>query len=86
MYSIIILFYYYGQYINPIAISYQKEKREKKEIFVYGFKHIKTDKNDNCIQFGFESDEMYGNDKLFSFLSNKVINQELENRDNVLVF
>ena len=31
---------------------------ENKEIFVYGFKHIKTDKIDKCILIGCESDAL----------------------------
>ena len=51
--------------------SYMKNEDvpENKEIFVYGFKHVKTDQIDNYILFGCESDELYENDKLFNFWS-----------------
>ena len=42
-----------------------EEFSENKEIFIYGMKHIKTDKVDNYILFGSESEELYSNDKLF---------------------
>ena len=40
---------------------------EHKEIFVYGFEHIKTDKIDKFVLIGCESDELSENDKLFNF-------------------
>ena len=54
---------------------------ENKEIFIYGFKHVKTDKVDNYILIGCDSDELPENNKLFNFWSNKFINNELEKRD-----
>ena len=62
--------------------SYTKNEdiSEKKEIFIYSFKHVKTDKVDNYIIIGSESDELFENDKLFNFWSNKFINKEIENR------
>ena len=54
---------------------------ENKEIFIYSFKHVKTDKVDNYILIGCESDELFENDKLFNFWSNKFINNEIENRN-----
>ena len=54
---------------------------ENKEIFVYSFKHVKTDKVDSYILIGCESDELFENDKLFNFWSNKLINKEIENRN-----
>ena len=54
---------------------------ENKEIFIYSFKHIKTDKVDNYILIASESDELHENDKLFNFWSNKLINKEIENRN-----
>ena len=51
-----------------------------KGTFIYGFKHIKTDKIDNIL-IGCESDVLYENNKLFNFWSNKIINQEIEKRD-----
>ena len=52
-----------------------------KEIFVHGFKHVKTEKIDKYILIGCESDELYENDNLFTFWSNKFINEEIESRD-----
>ena len=54
---------------------------ENKEIFIYGFKRVKTDKIDNHILIGCGSDELFENDKLFNFWSNKFINTEIEKRD-----
>ena len=57
---------------------------ENKEIFVYGFKHVKTDKIDNYILTGCESEKLDENKKLFKFWSNKIINdinEEIEKRD-----
>ena len=54
---------------------------ENKEIFFYSFKPVKTDKVDNYILIGSESDELYENDKLFNIWSNKLINKEIENRN-----
>ena len=45
---------------------------ENKEIFVYGFKHIKTDRIDNYLLIGCESYELYENNELFNFWSNKI--------------
>ena len=53
---------------------------ENKEIFIYSFKHVKTDKIDNYILIASESDELHENDKLFNIWSNKLINKEIENR------
>ena len=48
-------------------ISYLKSEDfpETKEMSVYGFKHIKTDKVNKYILLGCESDELYEIDKLF---------------------
>ena len=54
---------------------------ENKVIFIYSFKHVKTDKIDNYVLMGSESEELFENDKLFNFWSNKFINNEIENRD-----
>ena len=51
---------------------------ENKEIFIYGFKHIKTGKIDNYFLIGCEADELYENNNLFNFWSNKIINKEIE--------
>ena len=63
--------------------SYTKYENipENKEIFVYGFKHVKTEKVDNYILIACEADELFENDKLFNFWSNKIINNEIEKRD-----
>ena len=63
--------------------SYTKNEdiSENKEIFIYGFKYVKTDKVDNYILIGCESDELSENDKLFNFWSNKFINKEIEIRN-----
>ena len=71
--------------------SYMKNEEipENKNIFVYGFKHIKTDKNDNYILIGCESDDLFENDKLFNFWSNKFINEEVQKKkiqDNRMAF
>ena len=54
---------------------------ENKGFFIYGFEHVKTDKIDIYILIECESDELYENDKLFNFWSNKFINKELEIRN-----
>ena len=54
---------------------------ENKEIFIYSFEPVKTDKVDNYILIGSESDELHENDKLFNIWSNKLINKEIENRN-----
>ena len=63
--------------------SYKKNENisENKEIFIYGFKHVTTKKVDNFILIGFESDELYENNKLFNFWSNKFIIKEIETRN-----
>ena len=63
--------------------SYTKNEDipEDKEIFVYSFKHVNTDKVDNYILIGSESDELHENNKLFNIWSNKFINKEIENRN-----
>ena len=54
---------------------------ENKEIFIYALKHVKTDKIDNYVLIGCDSDELLQNNRLFNFWSKKFINNELENRD-----
>ena len=54
---------------------------ENKEKFIYSFKPVKTDKIDNYILIGCQSNELFENDKLFNFWSNKFINNEIENRN-----
>ena len=60
--------------------SYMKNEDipENKEIFIHGFKHVKTDKIHNSIIIGCESGELYEKEKLFSFWSNKFMNKEIE--------
>ena len=60
--------------------SYIKNEKisGNKELFIYGFKHIKTDKIDNYILIGCESDELYENNKLLNFWSKKFINKQIE--------
>ena len=53
---------------------------ENKKIFINGFKHNETDKIDNYIIIGCESDELYEKDKLFNFWSTNFINKEIEMR------
>ena len=53
---------------------------ENKEIFVYGFRHIQADKVDNYILIGCESAELYENNILLNFWSNKIICKENEMR------
>ena len=48
---------------------------------VYSFKHVKTDKVNNYILIGSDSDELCENDKLFNFWSSKFINKEIGNRN-----
>ena len=62
--------------------SYTKNEDipENKEIIVYGYKHIKTDKIDNYILIGCETDELYENNELFNFWSNNFINEEVQKR------
>ena len=67
--------------IETMTYTKYEDISENKEIFIYGFKHGKTDKIDNYIVIGCESDELIENDKLFNFWSNKFINKEIENRD-----
>ena len=71
--------------INDIitCISYIKYEDfpENKEIFIYGFTPVKTDKIDNYVLIECDSDELYEDDKLFNFWSNKFINKEMEMRN-----
>ena len=62
--------------------SYMKyeDNLENQEIFINGFKHIKTDKIVNYILIKCMSDELYENDKLFNFLSNRFSNNEIGKR------
>ena len=60
--------------------SYTKNEDlpDNKEIFIFGFKHIKTGKNYNLVLFGCESDKKDDNHKLFNFWSDKFINKGIE--------
>ena len=49
--------------------------------FVYGFKRTNTDKIDNYILIGRDSDEIQENDKLFNFRCIKLLNEEMEKKD-----
>ena len=62
--------------------SYMKHEDapEKKELFVYGFKHTKTDKIDNYTLIGSESDDLNKNIELISFWSSEFANKEMEIR------
>ena len=69
--------------------SYMKNEEipENKEMFIYGLKHNKTDKIDNCILIGCESDELCANDKLFIFWSNTKKRDRMQRfHDNRMVF
>ena len=65
------------------SMTYTKYENisENKEIFIYGSKHVKTEKIDNYILIGSESGELFENDKWFNFWSNNFINNEIEKRD-----
>ena len=54
---------------------------ENKEIFIYSFKPVQTNKVENYILIASESDELHKYDKLFNIWSNKLINKEIENRN-----
>ena len=54
---------------------------ENKEIFIYSFKPVQTNKVENYILTASESDELHEYDKLFNIWSNKLINKEIENRN-----
>ena len=58
---------------------------ENKQIFVYGFKLIKTDKIDTYIIIGRELNELYEIDKLFNFWSNNFMNKEITMRNFKLI-
>ena len=60
----------------------------KKEIFIYRFKHVETDKIEYFILIGCESDELYENDKLLNFWAKNFVNKEKEKRfqNNRMVF
>ena len=53
---------------------------ENKEISLHGFKHVETDKIDNYILLGCQSDELYEKDNIFNFWSNKITNRKIEVR------
>ena len=57
-----------------------EDNPENKGIYIYGFKHIKTDEIDIVILIGPESDVINVNVKLLNFWSNKFLNEELKNR------
>ena len=58
-----------------------EDNPENKEIFVHGSKHTETDKLDNYILIGCESDELYENEIPFNFWSNNFIKKEIEKNE-----
>ena len=70
-------------YIMMECKSYMKNEdtRENKEIFFYGFKHVKKDKVDIYILIGCQSDELYENDKPYNFWSNEFLKKKRKKRD-----
>ena len=62
------------------SMDYTKNENfpEKKEVCIYGFKHIRTNKVTNYITIGCKLVELYENDKLVKVWSNKFINKEME--------
>ena len=62
--------------IESMAYTECEDIHEKKEIFVYGFIHIQTDKVDFYKLIGCESDELSEKDKLFNLCSNKFTNKK----------
>ena len=66
--------------IETMTYTRYEDIPENKEIFVYGFKHFETDKINNYALIGCESDDLFENDKLFNFWSNKLINEEIQKR------
>ena len=67
--------------LETMTYTKYEDISENKEIYIYGFKHVKTDKIDNYILIACESDELFENDKLYNFWSNKFINDEIEKRN-----
>ena len=72
-----------GIYSNMECKLYIKNVHnpENKEIFIYGFKHVKTDKIEYYTLIGCESDELRRNNKLFNFWSIKFLSKGIEKRD-----
>ena len=54
---------------------------ENKEIFIYGVKHNETDKIDEDITIGCESNELYENNILFNIWFNKFVKRETKQRN-----
>ena len=71
----------YNMMLDFISYIKYEDIPENKEIFIYSFKPVQTDKVDNYILIASESDELHENDKLFNIWSNKLINKEIENRN-----
>ena len=67
--------------IETVNCTKYEDFFENKQIFVYGFKHKKTDQIDKYILIGCESDELFENDRLFNFWSDKFINEEIQKRN-----
>ena len=71
----------YNMMLDCKSHTKNEDISENKDIFIYSFKHVKTDKIDNYTLIGSESDELFENDELFNFWSNKFINKGIENRN-----
>ena len=67
--------------IETMTYTKYEDIPENKEIIIYGFKLIKRDEIDKYLLTGCETDELYENNKLFNFWSNKFLNKETEKRD-----
>ena len=67
--------------IESMADTKYEDIPENKEVIVYGFKHNKKDKVANYLLIGDGLDELYEDDKLFNFWSNKFLNKEIEKKD-----
>ena len=61
----------YNMMLDFESYSKNEDKPENKEIFLYSFKPVQTNKVDNYILIGYESNELHENDKLFNIWSNK---------------
>ena len=61
-----------------MAYTEYEDIPENNQIFIFGVKHIRTDKFDKYILIGCESDEVYEIDKLFKLWLKKTMNQEIE--------
>ena len=71
----------YNMMLDFKSYSKNEDIPENKEVFIYSFKPVQTNKVENYILMASESDELHENDKLFNIWSNKLINKEIENRN-----